>query len=147
MIHPKNELIDRCKRLGLPKPRFHTKNSGPEHEPIFHSEVTIAGEAYGSGEGGNKREAERAASEEALKKLEQQPTKPTSASQSSALEDFDGPWPIFAEVLAASFQIANSRVDPTLTGEKAIAEVRELALQLYKTSLEDLGDVVELDDE
>lgn len=155
MQHPKGVLIERAKQLGLGKPNFDTHNTGPEHEPLFESIVTIRGEVYGEGEGGNKRDAERRASEEALDALKdaRRERSPSSASQSEATtstlsdEPFDGPWPIFPEVLAASLSVAHARVNPTLTGPDAISEVQGLALQLYKGSLEGLGEVVELDED
>ena len=60
---------------------------------------------------------------------------------------FDGPWPIFEDVLAAALEIANDRLDRKATGEAAVRAVRELALDLYKGVLENLGDVVEVDEE
>ncbi len=149
MQHPKGVLIERAKQLGLGKPNFDTHNTGPEHEPLFESTVTIRGEVYGEGEGGTKRDAERRASEEALDALKDTRREKSSVSQSEAFpgdESFDGPWPIFAEVLAASLNVAHARVNPTLTGPDAITEVQALALQLYKGSLEGLGEVVELDE-
>ena len=160
MQHPKGILIERAKQLGLGKPSFDTHNTGPEHEPLFESVVTIRGTVYGEGEGGTKRYAERRASEEALDALENSRREPSPVSQpglsqsgqpvmaeSSADEPFGGPWPIFAEVLASSLSVAHARVNPTLTGPGAIDEVRALALQLYKGTLENLGEVVELDEE
>ena len=153
MVQPKGALIERCKRLGLPKPKFETQRTGPEHEPTFVSDVLVGGEVYGSGQGGNKRDAERRASEEALTRLEDTPQNAPEPSRgtmlSPALPDngFEGPWPVFAEVLAASFAVANSRVDASRTGADAVAEVRRLALELYKGSLENLGEIVELDEE
>lgn len=157
MQHPKGILIERAKQLGLGKPDFDTHNTGPEHEPLFESVVTIRGAVYGEGEGGTKRDAERRASEEALETLsesrrERSPvTQPDAAEAvssrvSSADEPFAGPWPIFAEVLAASLNVAHARVNPTLTGPGAIDEVQTLALQLYKGTLENLGEVVEMDE-
>ena len=158
MVQPKGALIERCKRLGLPKPRFHTQRTGPEHEPIFVSDVLVGGEVYGSGQGSNKRDAERRASEEALRRLEgaradtpntaQAPQRGAAPSQTTSPEgDFEGPWPVFAEVLAASLAVANSRVDPARSGAEAVAEVQRLALTLYKNSLEDLGEIVEVDED
>ena len=165
MQHPKGILIERAKQLGLGKPSFDTHNTGPEHEPLFESVVTIRGTVYGEGEGGTKRDAERRASEEALDALEDARREPGPASQpslgqpslsqpgqpvmaeSSADEPFAGPWPIFAEVLASSLSVAHARVNPTLTGPGAIDEVQALALQLYKGTLENLGEVVEMDEE
>lgn len=175
MAHPKSSLIDRCKNLGLAKPEFDTRSTGPDHEPTFLSDVIIGGEVYGTGQGGNKRDAERRASEEALDQLArmQEPgadasledadaangpysPAPTSdgsvdgsigGSTSSSFDGpFDGPWPIFPEVLAASLNIANSRTSKRFEGDEAIDAVRTLALKLYKDSLESLGEVVEVDE-
>ena len=160
MQHPKGILIERCKQLGLGKPSFSTRNTGPEHEPVFESQVTIHGEVYGYGKGSTKRDAERQASEETLAALrradhdEGRDESPVSRSETAAEaagykyldEPFSGPWPIFAEVLAASLSVAHARVNPTLTGPDAIGEVQALALQLYKGTLENLGEVVELDE-
>ena len=150
MQHPKGVLIERAKQLGLGKPNFDTHNTGPEHEPLFESTVTIRGEVYGEGEGGTKRDAERRASEEALDALKDTQREKSPVSQSEVFpgdEPFNGPWPIFAEVLAASLNVAHARVNPTLTGPDAITEVQALALQLYKGSLEGLGEIVELDED
>ncbi len=154
MTHPKNTLIDLCKSLGLPKPKFQTKRSGPEHDPTFVCDVLIKAEVYGTGQGSNKREAERRASEEALARLEPNkpaPKKPkkskdaTSATAEAVEENFEGPWPIFAEVLAASLEVANSRVSAELKGSEAVREVQRLALELYKGSLENLGEIIEVE--
>lgn len=160
MQHPKNLLIERAKALRLGKPSFTTRNTGPEHEPLFESTVTIARRVYGRGEGGNKRDAERLASEAALRALddpeqgEEQGSQVSQAQESQtrereldADEPFDGPWPIFPKVLAASLSVAHARVNPTLMGEEAIEEVQSLALLLYKGTLGALGEVTELDDE
>lgn len=167
MQHPKGILIERCKQLGLGKPSFLTRNTGPEHEPVFESVVTVRGEVYGTGRAGTKRDAERQASEAALAALQgAQRASPVSRSERPAEPDtsyaepyagevedededepFRGPWPIFAEVLAASLSVAHARVNPTLTGPGAISEVQALALQLYKGTLESLGEVVELEDD
>ncbi|MDZ7703550.1 MAG: putative dsRNA-binding protein [Trueperaceae bacterium] len=171
MAHPKSSLIDRCKNLGLAKPEFDTRSTGPDHEPTFLSDVIIDGEVYGTGQGGNKRDAERRASEEALDQLARMqqpgtdisledadaangPYSPAPASDGSVGNGasstfdgpFDGPWPIFPEVLAASLNIANSRTSKRFEGDEAIDAVRSLALKLYKDSLESLGEVVEVDD-
>ena len=157
MQHPKGVLIERAKQLGLGKPSFATLNTGPEHEPLFESVVSIRGEVYGEGEGGTKRDAERRASEEALDALQNEKrSSPVSHAETLAEPDYDaedladapfgGPWPIFAEALAASLSVAHARINPTLTGPSAITEVQMLALQLYKGILEDLGEVTEVDD-
>ena len=155
MQHPKGVLIERAKQLGLGKPTFETHNTGPEHEPLFESTVTIRNVVYGEGEGGTKRDAERRASEEALATLQdsrevtaaQRPVARVQAETADTLEPFNGPWPIFAEVLAASLNVAHARLNPTLTGPDAVSEVQALAVQLYKGTLEQLGEVVELDED
>lgn len=170
MQHPKGILIERCKQLGLGKPSFSTVNTGPEHEPLFESVVEVGGEVYGEGEGSTKRDAERRASEEALdalkdarradKSLPRQGTDEGTYDPDDALNygsdddpdydsgaPFSGPWPIFPEVLAASLNVAHARVNPTLTGPAAVEEVQALALQLYKGTLENLGEVAEVDEE
>ncbi len=165
MQHPKGVLIEHCKQSGLAKPKFDTKNTGPEHEPTFVSDVLIQGEVYGKGEGNNKREAERKASEAALSKLRgsisangsapnraaperEQPAQTTDGSPSPQLADgpFEGPWPIFPEVLASSLAVANSRVDSALRNDEAISAVQDLALHLYKSSLENLGEIIEVEE-
>ncbi len=166
MQHPKGVLIEHCKQSGLAKPKFDTKNTGPEHEPTFVSDVIIQGEVYGKGEGNNKREAERRASEAALSKLRgsvstngsapsrtvperEQPAQITNEGVSQQYADdgpFEGPWPIFPEVLASSLAVANSRVDSALRNSEAISAVQDLALHLYKSSLENLGEVIEVEE-
>jgi len=180
MNHPKNALLERCKRLGLVAPSFDTKSTGPAHERTFISDVLLAGEVIGAGQGPNRREAERRAAEEALAHLDRSHSETKAAapapvksnkskkggkargtsetvtvpSPAPALEPlmaasnpaFEGPWPIFEGVLAACLQIANSRVDPTLIGEAALLSVQQLSLQLYKTTLADLGEVMEIDE-
>ena len=177
MQHPKGVLIEHCKQSGLAKPKFDTKNTGPEHEPTFVSDVLIQGEVYGKGEGNNKREAERKASEAALSKLrngagsvsnglqngavsargKRKPQPAPAASEgekaANAPEEatpsdapFEGPWPIFPEVLASSLAVANSRVDSALRNGEAISAVQDLALDLYKSSLEHLGEVIEVEE-
>ena len=169
MQHPKGVLIEHCKQSGLVKPKFDTNTIGPEHEPTFTSDVLIQDEVYGTGQGNSKREAERRASEEALSRLREgasssrngqtgqrggsaaQPTK-NGAAPSTVSPDltedvpFEGPWPIFPEVLASSLAVANSRVDSALRNGEAISAVQDLALSLYKSSLENLGEVVEVEE-
>jgi len=46
-----------------------SKSGGTDHEPLFISIVSIAGIQYATGQGNNKKEAEKQAAENALKKL------------------------------------------------------------------------------
>lgn len=167
MPHPKSVLIERCQSLGLKKPVFSTSNTGPDHDPTFICDVLINDEVYGTGQATKKGDAEKHASEEALLRLKdskpkkQSRSKKTSAPKSNGRTnprnvlrqetdsydpEFEGPWPMFAEVLASCITTANERADKSLTGDKAITEVRHLSLQLYKSILEDLGDVQEIDE-
>jgi len=69
------------------------------------------------------------------------------AYRSSYEAGFEGPWPMFADVLASCISTANERADQRLEGDEAIAEVHRLSLQLYKSLLEDLGDIEEVYDD
>lgn len=56
-------------------PRYHTRQIGGEsHTPVFKSEVFVDGheEAFGTGNGRNKKDAEKAAAEDALANLKKQ---------------------------------------------------------------------------
>lgn len=152
MINPKGEVIVKCQRDGLGTPEFRVQIKGPKHEPHFLCEVLLAETLLGSGEATTKKRAERIAAEAALEWLERsQQGEQASSSQKtetavSENTTFEGPWPIFPEVLAASIQTANSRVVSKLMGESAIQQVEDLSLRLYKGILEHLAEVVELED-
>lgn len=170
MAHPKGVLIERMQKQGK-QPVFETQASGPDHEPTFTAEVVVDGDVLGTGTGGNKKDAEKRAAEEALKALDrrrksgrrgsggdQGAPEATEAPEVDPASDayldppiasapFEGPWPVFERVLAASLEIANARVDGRKRGGDAAAEVRDLALKLYKETLEDLGEIVEVGDE
>ena len=150
MAHPKGLLIERLRRSGDLKPRFETVNTGPAHQPTFSSEVMVGEEIYGRGEGSTKREAERLAAEEALAFLERNPLALEETAEEAPEgvdERFEGPWPVFERLLAASLEIANERTDSRLSGDEAREAVRDFTLELYKDLLEDLGEVVEEEDE
>ena len=72
MIHPKAALIERLQKDGRGKPQFTTERDGPDHEPTFFARVKVQGQPFGEGRGGNKREAERRAAEEALVRLDRE---------------------------------------------------------------------------
>ena len=77
MAHPKGVLIERLQKEGR-QPRFESRISGPDHEPIFESDVMVDDEVLGRGTGPNKRTAERRAAEEALAALDAPQEKPSS---------------------------------------------------------------------
>lgn len=152
--NPKGDLIDRSVREGWGKPDFRTRVIGPDHKPVFESDVFIANDLLGSGEGTTKKRAERLAAEAAFTLLETHAfdlARATAKDSAEAAElaegDFEGPWPIFPEVLATSLNIANRRVEASLTGADGVAQVQDLALTLYKGVIAQLGEVIEVDEE
>lgn len=138
--HPKNDLIERVQELGYGQPVFETRPDGPDHEPIFISEVKVQGVTLGVGQGRQKKDAERQAAEAALAYLDEtggQLYAPPSA------DEFDGPWPVFPELLIKLLDIAHARTDPELRGAGARAAIEAFTLELYKGLLRNLGEVVE----
>ena len=66
----KTALQEAAQGLGLPLPDYRVVGeSGPDHEKAFEVEVLWDGEAFASGRGSSKREAQRKAAKEALRKL------------------------------------------------------------------------------
>ncbi len=143
MANPKGELLERTVREGLGKADFKTKMTGPEHEPNFKSEVYVAGQLIGAGEGTTKKSAEKRAAEAAVLYLNETDNLKNIPSEETSDEPFNGPYPVFQRVLAEALHVANARVDPKLKGEAALTQVRELALKLYKETLLELGEVVD----
>ncbi len=67
----KSELLELSQAQGKGIPRYQTiKEEGPDHDRTFTIQVTVGNEAMGVGVGKNKKEAEQAAAEEAVKKLQ-----------------------------------------------------------------------------
>mgnify|MGYP006292026745 FL=1 len=62
-------------------------------------------------------------------------------------EPFEGPWPVFETVLATSLRIAHDRIAAGLASDDARERIEAFALTLYKNVLQDLGDVVEEEEE
>jgi ribonuclease-3 len=66
----KTTLQETAQGLGLPLPEYRVVDeSGPDHEKAFIVELLWDGEAFARGQGPSKREAQRKAAKEALKKL------------------------------------------------------------------------------
>lgn len=153
MAHPKGVLLERAAKLGFERPEFRTERTGPEHEPNFLTDVIVDGEVLGTGQGGSKRTAEKRAAEEALAQLDAreshettgEPARDGGEEDEMASADFDGPWPMFDDLLAAVLEVAERRVNADLRGGEARAAIRDFSLSLYKELLSDLGDVVEDD--
>ncbi|MCK9407824.1 MAG: ribonuclease III [Bacteroidetes bacterium] len=67
----KSELLELSQAQGTGIPRYQTlKEEGPDHDRTFTIQVLISNEAMGTGVGKNKKEAEQAAAEEAVAKLQ-----------------------------------------------------------------------------
>ena len=66
----KTTLQETAQSLGLPLPDYRViEESGPDHEKAFVVELAWDGEPFARGQGPSKREAQRKAAKEALKKL------------------------------------------------------------------------------
>ncbi|GGJ50318.1 putative dsRNA-binding protein [Deinococcus roseus] len=155
MQNPKGDLIDYCRAQKLRNPKFETRGTGPEHEPLFITDVIINDEVRATGQGTSKRESERTASMLALESLtaqfgavhqvKEQPRKTSDRPLrlGYAGGTAEGPYPIYADVLSQALIVANTRVDSNRRGPESIDLVRRLTLDLYKGLLEELGVVAE----
>lgn len=66
-IDYKTELQEKLQRVTKDRIEYILiKEEGPDHNKLFHMDVTVGGEAIGSGMGKNKKEAEQMAAKEAL---------------------------------------------------------------------------------
>lgn|SRR5690625_223847 len=146
MAHAKSILAETTVRLGLGTPAYSTSSSGPKHDQVFTAEVKVDDETLGKGIARTKREAERAAAEDAIVALEAREQEAEAAAFDDE-EDFEGPWPVFEELLRQTLQVADSRVPQHLTGEQARTAIRDFSLRLYKDLLLNLGEVVDDDDD
>ena len=71
--NPKSRLQEHLQRLGQPSPHYRVVSiEGPDHSPIFTVEVLNEDEVIGTGLGGKKSDAERAAAQNALSRIPQQ---------------------------------------------------------------------------
>jgi ribonuclease-3 len=68
--------------LGVPE--YHVEESGPDHQKFFRATVRVGGDAYGSGSGRSKKEAEQQAAEAAWKAIS---NGTDSATDSAATDD------------------------------------------------------------
>ena len=154
MQNPKGDLIDYCRAQKLRNPKFETRGTGPEHEPLFITDVIINDEVRATGQGPSKRDSERTASQLALESLTAQfgpIVKDAAAPRKTSDRPLrlgytagaEGPYPIYADVLSQALVVANTRVDANRRGPESIDLVRRLTLDLYKGLLEELGAVAE----
>jgi|GEM_PF-1208795 len=148
MKNPKGDLIEYCRTMRLRSPKFETRGTGSDHEPLFITDILLDGEVKSTGQGSSKRDSERMASELALESLmgqfgpsPQRERKAVASPGTSSRQSVGSSeaYPIYAEVLVASLNIANSRVDGSRRGPESVDMVRKLTLDLYKGLLEELG--------
>lgn len=146
MAHAKSTLAETSVRLGLGIPEYTTRGSGPKHDQVFTAQVQLGEETLGKGLARTKREAERLAAEEALSVLEAREQNP---DESETVDEggFEGPWPLYDDLLAQTLTVADSRLPRHLTGEEARVAIRDFSLRLYKELLLDLAEVVDDDEE
>lgn len=68
--NPKSRFQEYVQAKGRPAPRYRLVSSqGPDHSPLFTVEVLVDEEAVGTGQGGNRADAERSAALDALGRL------------------------------------------------------------------------------
>ncbi|WP_456409933.1 putative dsRNA-binding protein [Oceanithermus sp.] len=160
MTHPKSALNAYCQSKGLPLPKFETRGTGTEDDPLFISDVSLEGELLATGQGRSKREAEKVAAELALELLKRTHGEPQTKnrkrrrksrgggsgeaaanpeSEAAATAEASGGWPIYPEVLAEALRIADARLPASVKGRDVREELARFAGDIYKTLLEDLG--------
>ena len=75
--NPKSRLQELLQGQGCPTPSYReTERKGPDHRPTFAVEVVVGERVIGAGQGRKKAEAERAAAEDALRRLTVVPPEP-----------------------------------------------------------------------
>ena len=68
----KSQLLELAQSQGLTTPRYVTTHQeGPDHDRTFTVEVYIVNNSFGKGVGKNKKDAEQAAAEQALRQLQE----------------------------------------------------------------------------
>lgn len=127
-MNAKGDLIAKLLSLGQGTPEFDVVTAGPPHERTFQVSVRVGGRVLGGGEARSKRDAERIASEVALRSLEggRLEADPSPAG---------GVWPIYSPVLAGALEAA---LDLCPEGA-SVDDVRAEAARIYRDLLRDLG--------
>ena len=68
--NPKSRLQELLQERGRPTPSYRLAGrKGPDHDPVFTVEAVVGNEVIGTGQGGKKSEAQRAAAADALRLL------------------------------------------------------------------------------
>ena len=127
-MNAKGDLIAKLLSLGQGAPEFDVVTAGPPHERTFQVSVRVGGRVLGGGEARSKRDAERIASEVALRGLE---GRGLEAVPSPA----GGVWPIYSPVLAGALEAALDLCPE----DASVDDVRAEAARLYRDLLRDLG--------
>ncbi|UQN05073.1 putative dsRNA-binding protein [Deinococcus sp. QL22] len=137
--NPKGDLIARLITLGAGAPTFQVSSDGPAHERTFRVRVLVGGRELGAGgEGRSKKDAERLASEAALRVLDgrqEAASEQTTETEGETDEESQGQWPIYAAVLAEALDVALDLADE----DASVDDVRREAGRLYRDLLADLG--------
>ncbi|ANE44370.1 putative dsRNA-binding protein [Deinococcus puniceus] len=138
--NPKGDLIARLITLGAGAPTFQVSSDGPAHERTFRVRVLVGGRELGEGgESRSKKDAERLASEAALRVLDGRQEAgngpEVSGPEAERDEDAQGQWPIYAAVLAEALDVALDLADE----DASVDDVRREAGRLYRDLLADLG--------
>jgi len=151
MTHPKNTLNAYCQKLGLKKPRYDTKGTGDDREPLYISDVVIGDEVVATGQGSTRREAERVAAELALETLKARFGEPGAGTRRRAgthrrknggdSTEAAPPAPLIPELLVESLRVAHQRVPQGLKGPEAAEQVVRLAGEIYRGLIEEAGQV------
>ncbi len=145
MTHPKNALNAYCQKLGLKKPRYDTKGTGDEKEPLYISDVVIGDEVVATGQGSSRREAERVAAELALEALKARFGEPEARAKKRgggnrrARNGGEERPPLLPELLVESLRVAHERVPQGLKGAEAAEQVVRLAGEIYRGLIEEAG--------
>ncbi|WP_291432309.1 putative dsRNA-binding protein [Deinococcus sp.] len=144
-MNAKGDLIARALTLGLGAPTFEAQTHGPPHDRRFRVTVQAGGQVLGEGgEGRSKRDAERVASESALRALGSEPSLtpslPPSRPDMPETPDGEGSaapgrWPIYGAVLAGALDAALEFAPE----DASLDDVRRRAARLYRELLGELG--------
>ena len=137
-MNAKGDLIAKLLSLGQGAPEFDVVTAGPPHERTFQVSVRVGGRVLGGGEARSKRDAERIASEVALRGLEGRGLEGRGLEggrPEAAPSQAGGVWPIYSPVLAGALEAALDLCPE----DASVDDVRAEAARLYRDLLRDLG--------
>ena len=132
-MNAKGDLIAKLLSLGQGAPEFDVVTAGPPHERTFQVSVRVGGRVLGGGEARSKRDAERIASEVALRGLEGRGLE--GGRPEADPSPPGGVWPIYSPVLAGALEAALDLCPE----DASVDDVRAEAARLYRDLLRDLG--------